>query len=139
MIHPRGSIPLSKFRFIERGRYPKILFNEGSLMKRLLVLFGMMLLASGFAYASTTGTTAIPGPIAAFFDTVISIVVQKGILLGGIAILVIAGIVSFVNKSWAPMAYAVVGLIIMVLALPFVTSMIDWSSTADLTGGTTTP
>lgn len=102
-------------------------------MKRLFVLLGMMLLTSVFADAATAATV-VPGPIGAFFDTVIAIVIQKGVLLGGIAILVVAGIVSFVNKSWAPMAYAVVGLIIMVLALPFVTSMIDWSSTADLTG-----
>lgn len=99
-------------------------------MKRLLVLIGLMILATGFANAA--GATEVPSPIGAFFDVIISIVVQKGILLGGIIILVVAGIVSFVNKSWAPMAYAVVGLIIMVLALPFVTSMIGWSANTTL-------
>ena len=99
-------------------------------MKRLLVLLGLMILMTGLANAS--GSVAVPSPIVAFFDVIISIIVQKGILLGGIAILIVAGILSFVNKSWAPMAYAVVGLIIMVLALPFVTSMIGWSANTTL-------
>lgn len=114
---------------VEQGRVPKKKLKGGLSMKGLPVLLVLMMLATVFANAASA---VVPKPIGDFFDVIVSIVVEKGILLGGIIILVVAGIVSFVNKSWAPMAYAIVGLIIMVLALPFVTSMIGWSANTTL-------
>lgn len=91
-------------------------------MKNVLKIMALFMLFTGLASAAE-----VPAPLITFFDTIISIIVEKGILLGGIGIIVVAGIVSFVNKSWAPLAYAIVGLLLMVLAKPLVTGLITWA------------
>jgi type IV secretory pathway VirB2 component (pilin) len=98
-------------------------------MKKFFVLLGLMMIAASAANAASVG---VPPAVAAFFDTIIEIVVQKGILLGGIGIIVVGAVFAFVNKSWSPLAYSIVGVIFMVLASPFIASMIGWSSNVTL-------
>jgi len=94
-------------------------------MKKIFVLIGLMMLVATAASAAT-----LPTPVVTFMDTIMAIVVEKGILIAGVGIIIVGGILGFTNKSWSPFVYAIIGVILMVIAKPFIVGMISWGANA---------
>ena len=95
-------------------------------MKKVFFIFGLIALftVAASAAANAADTTLIPNSLNKWFDVVREIIVTKVFVLGGIIIIGVSGIWAAINKTWAPIAYAVIALLLLAFAVPLVTDTI---------------
>ena len=92
-------------------------------MKKIFFIFGFMALFTALAFGAEAATL-IPASLSKWFDVVREIIVTKVFVLGGIIIIGVSGIWAAINKTWAPIAYAVIALLLLAFAVPLVTDTI---------------
>ena len=95
-------------------------------MRRVGLVFVLMVLTTlTLSAAAQASGVQIPKSLDTWFNVVREIIVTKVFVLGGIIIIGVSGIWAAINKTWAPIAYAVIALLLLAFAVPLVTDTIE--------------